>query len=533
MVETKSAPRIRRQDRVLGDGRHRPFMRVRGTTLTSSVSNAARQQRSAARRALSRSARRNLVSLFAAAALIVVGYAGLAILQMGALNSGVWWIRDIIQLRDIFYRRQLARLAPDTPKTLFIGGSGTLFSVNSRLIENLTSQPTLNMGVHAGLDIDLLFAPSMPWIKPGDRVVAPLEWSYYVRPTPTELSGPNLLAIFHPYASAIKPSRLFRLLTSTPPASVAEGLVDRFWQIESGENHAAQSDPNLLAEWKRAHAPEGAGKYGPYGFSTMDDHGDKVLPVNMSADDIKALKSIVIDVPLDFPFGDWSVDGISDWRGQVTRRGADFYLTWPILDDTSHIFSEHFWAAVIEFARRMAAAGNPLYCDPVGAVTPMQYRYDLPAHFNIKGQDLYSRGLAACLADIDHQAFDYEHADPKVMAARARARIEALKKPPDPLYFAYERNIRELQNLERELGDIRSRSGAYPDALPALPEPASSFPPAHLWYRSSGTDYKLLVEDPDECRIVRLVWTEMIDPKRTGPDGCGAYGYWTAGAADW
>jgi len=73
--------------------------------------------------------------------------------------------------------------------------------------------------------------------------------------------------------------------------------------------------------------------------------------------------------------------------------------------------------------------------------------------------------------------------------------------------------------------------GLIPDYFSGLPrDPRNDDDPNNqYYYKSDGTDYKLISHNPEDCLIVRRDHPELIDPVRT----CFAYGYWTGGAGNW
>lgn len=73
--------------------------------------------------------------------------------------------------------------------------------------------------------------------------------------------------------------------------------------------------------------------------------------------------------------------------------------------------------------------------------------------------------------------------------------------------------------------------GLAPQYIKQLPrDPRLNKDPANQYlYNSNGSDYKLILHNPDDCQSLSLIHPEMIDPVR----GCHAYGFWTNGAAQW
>jgi type II secretory pathway pseudopilin PulG len=73
--------------------------------------------------------------------------------------------------------------------------------------------------------------------------------------------------------------------------------------------------------------------------------------------------------------------------------------------------------------------------------------------------------------------------------------------------------------------------GLVPEFLDKLPrDPRRNADPANQYlYASDGKDYKLISHSPEDLGYVARTRPELLDPKRT----TFAYGYWSAGAADW
>lgn len=489
------------------------------------------------RAGLTSGARRALMAIGLGAVLTPLVYMLLVIAQIGSWQGAEWWLRDIIALRRIFYAEEIRDLPKDARKNLVVAGSASLFGVDGGAIEKATGETTLNLGLHAGLDLDLLFAQADRFVDANDRVVVPLEFELYPRAEPTDLTPATFLAFLYPDARAIPPSHLPTILLATSPVRVLEGVVDRVVELVTGRRKVPLlGDDALLAGWKKARAAGPDAPSQPYGYSTMNAHGDKDLLRNTPPDAEADVLAVV--TPVSSEISPFTARTLVDWQARFAERGASLALTWPIIleDDKGTIFEPRYWARLIALARDAEAKGLPIHCDPIQAIVPVQYRFDTNYHVNAKGAAIYSAGLAACLPTIDQRAFDWRKADPDALAAAARARIAALKSPSDPLVFGYERNIRLLQGLDAAIKAEHAATGRYPAELPpfdpavAVAEPGAK--PFLPWYRSDGTDYKLVAESDDACFAVKEGWPGLIDPARTSDKGC-AYGYWSAGAARW
>jgi len=66
-----------------------------------------------------------------------------------------------------------------SPKIIVIGGSNTIFNIDSRLVSEATGLPTVNMGLHAGLGLEFMLNEIRPYLKSGDVVIIMPEYAQF------------------------------------------------------------------------------------------------------------------------------------------------------------------------------------------------------------------------------------------------------------------------------------------------------------------------------------------------------------------
>ena len=66
-----------------------------------------------------------------------------------------------------------------SPKIIVIGGSNTIFNIDSKLIGDATGLPTINLGLHAGLGLEFMLNEIRPFLKSGDRVIIMPEYAQF------------------------------------------------------------------------------------------------------------------------------------------------------------------------------------------------------------------------------------------------------------------------------------------------------------------------------------------------------------------
>lgn len=76
-------------------------------------------------------------------------------------------------------KKRLIAEATTSPKLILVGGSGTLFGVSAREIQQQTGWRTVNLGTHAALGTTLILDLAQAVAKPGDTVLLALEYELY------------------------------------------------------------------------------------------------------------------------------------------------------------------------------------------------------------------------------------------------------------------------------------------------------------------------------------------------------------------
>jgi hypothetical protein len=116
--------------------------------------------------------RKNLLTWFVTAILTCLLYALAFYLQFGAPIEAAY---DVNNWR--IWKQHIAKTTP-SPKVLLVGGSGTLFGMDSGYLEGRLGIPVVNHGLHGGMPLDWLLDVSLRYVNKDDIVVLTLEWPY-------------------------------------------------------------------------------------------------------------------------------------------------------------------------------------------------------------------------------------------------------------------------------------------------------------------------------------------------------------------
>ncbi len=114
-----------------------------------------------------------IVSLLKKALLLLGLIAGsIAVILWLPLNRPDHFLLATIDKENLLHRTP-------SPKIIVIGGSNTIFNIDSKLISDSIGLPVVNMGLHAGLGLEFMLNEIRPYIKSGDVVIIMPEYAQF------------------------------------------------------------------------------------------------------------------------------------------------------------------------------------------------------------------------------------------------------------------------------------------------------------------------------------------------------------------
>ncbi|RYM18513.1 hypothetical protein EWH13_34730 [Bradyrhizobium elkanii] len=455
------------------------------------------------------------------------------------------WISDVDKLRNYIY----AQHNDPSKHTIFvIAGSNSLFSIASEEITKSTGYNVNNYGLHVGLHPDLLFSQITTKVKPGDIVVAPLEWI-------DRRSLGNVFDIDNYFVHYRKSVSLpwysaYVLWTSVTLKRWWSGLeayiyapagAVRLWDLKSTEEMESERE-----------------KYtGPfrYAFFSLDKDGDLNPKLTMTHTSWMATED-----PRPGVVSPIEKEILATWKTRFEKLGARFFLTNPAILQNRHgsFLTSEFWADLEARRAALKANGTPIHCDPLAAVLASIYRYDTVWHPNATGATIYSQGMAECLDETIRGADTETRAiDPDQMVKLVEARLEKQREDYGLGNLPFQQRLRDLTQIRDALEAYKRDNGAYPksvgydgiasdwgkrspdyidglvprylSSLPVDPAGPAGLPgqPQYLYW-SNGEGYKIVSASPaEECAVVAVNWPKLVDPARLAKKGdltsCFAY----------
>ena len=190
---------------------------------------------------------RFLLGLVCGVALAIGVFVALLYTQLGYPTLSSSWAYDLMQKK-----KALAEAVPG-PRLLIIGGSGVTFGLSAGEIQKKTGVHALNMGTHAGLDMDHILFWARKVARPGDTILLVPEYELYLSTTSWEPHDDYILShdaeFFHQMSWLDK----IYMATRIPFKRIQKGFAIR---------HKPETPP-------RPHPPY------TNGASYIDDYGDE------------------------------------------------------------------------------------------------------------------------------------------------------------------------------------------------------------------------------------------------------------------
>lgn len=91
------------------------------------------------------------------------------------LGAALWYNNagtpDADWVNDLHIRKEVALADAASPRVLFIGGSGCLFTIDTELIGARLGKPAVNLCSHAGVALEYMLAYARRHARPGDTVI--------------------------------------------------------------------------------------------------------------------------------------------------------------------------------------------------------------------------------------------------------------------------------------------------------------------------------------------------------------------------
>jgi len=292
--------------------------------------------------------------------------------QLGRPHPDNVWVAGAYELKT----RAAERLSGKR-KVLLVGGSATMFGVNSSLVADGLDRPTVNFAVNAGLGAHALPAEVDKHIQSGDIVLMPLEYRLLLwdgRPSYVTISW----VLEHP-----------KTLQDWNLKSLAWGL----WSLPL----------KRVLQGYQSFSPDELGK-GLYGPHRLDQNGDQIQTralqrtpqqweglVRLSPeryDELYAKTTLGLDL--------WHY-----WWRRWQLRGACLVVVPPPFLDHPAYNTQSYETFLNAIPDRVKARGVDYLGHPRDVFFPVEAMFDTNYHLTDEGRSVYTNWLLGVLHDAN------------------------------------------------------------------------------------------------------------------------------------
>ena len=202
-------------------------------------------------------------------------YVALFVLQLGARTGAEYWMYDAE-----IVKHHLANAQAKKNKVLFLGGSSVWFGIDTGLVQETLGIQTINLGLHAMRPLDRILNEVRPVLRPGDTIIMPLEFEFYMIDTPDNEWYVNEIMAGEPelFWTWNWPEKI-SFFFSVPPMRVFEGVTTRlFANRVANINQRIPGHPpeqviaSIQETWAKGALPEEN-----YTFRNINHHGDAIV----------------------------------------------------------------------------------------------------------------------------------------------------------------------------------------------------------------------------------------------------------------
>lgn len=290
-----------------------------------------------------------LSSLLIVAALMMV---------QAAINLSIWrYDSESLWINAIYAKKESAAENIKEPKIVFIGGSATLFGVEAEAISKNLSMPAVNLGTHAGLEIDYLLTRARRSLKHGDIAVLIPEYEHFsYHDRASFIRDKFILCCDRQYMDSLPLLAKLRTIFSATPSDIAALILNRLKNTRSNYDAATINQ---------------------YGDETAHDGALGYIPA-----------PIAINKEPEFSY-------ITDFANWCRNNGVTLFIYWPPMVDNPVYRTPEYQA----FFKSLGDGLNniTLLDKPEDNLRAHDDFYDTRYHLNIKASHDYSAGLAAAL----------------------------------------------------------------------------------------------------------------------------------------
>lgn len=253
------------------------------------------------------------------------------------------------------------------PRIIFCGGSATAFGVDSKMIEQKTGLPVVNMGLNGSLGLEFILNQAKYVARPSDIVIVSVEYN---------------LSAEGSYKFKKEAVRIYPPAANFFSQSISQRVSDFF--VEDFQHNFHITFANLTGK-KLREFPKNV----VYSRSSFNENGDVVrnFDPHPSHDFLKKFELPHIPNP--------DIAPLNSFKTFADKNKIRVYFLYPPLDAEAYNKKQHVVGLIEEEYQK--GMHIPMLNKPVDAILPDSLFYDTEYHLNMAGKKIRTEKILELL----------------------------------------------------------------------------------------------------------------------------------------
>lgn len=374
------------------------------------------------------------------------GYVALFGMQLEAPVQAAWWVKNVYDIKDDRAR------SIDGPKMIILSGSNGLFGIDSKVLEETSGFPVVNLAAHGSLDLNFYYEKLKEHIGENDVVVMPLEYDYYfASDTLSEWFCNNISAWgADDYLSKLSRWEYLKFIYGTPKERVFEGLqlINDTTEgskmiFEEAAIHNLDSVINHFGQSWRGYSYESLNLYGD--FLADEPLDTQIVSYNAGYEGEYVKKDGIIS--------EYFLEIYKKIEDLVAENNGTLILTHPV-SMRHRLFDlgvKENWRYLNSLIVQLKQQGIDLHFNPALFNLNPKFFFNTHYHLNYNGAQIRTNLLAQrieALLSGDYTEMTNEEAFRHVRAIEEEYLANPISIPRSPFQIAQEKRLEGWENEE-------------------------------------------------------------------------------------
>jgi hypothetical protein len=315
-----------------------------------------------------------LIVVTVAAIALFGSYLALYRYQFGAPIPASYDVKNWLHLKE--------RIAANTQgnKILLVADSNVLFGFDSAYAESKLGRPVVNMGLHGGFSLDWILSVAERNAKPGDIVVFPLVWGYYLQDyrIPNDWIMDQIIAWDSEYFESLPLSRRIKYFTSLSPLKMTQNVdiqLNREAVLKANPLRQLRPKDQEMTYYDQVSSMQTAFSYT---YVNMNSHGDMRHTCGQK---VKATGANYPQKP-GAKVNPEAMNLLVEIIRRLHERGVQSYVTAPVVVDDETTRAPWFQKILNDVWAELKRNDVPVLGSPTDYFFPPDAFFDTSFHLN-------------------------------------------------------------------------------------------------------------------------------------------------------